>query len=1072
VAGERLILDPGFFATYAVIQAVALLAVVRLLDPFERPPAWLIFLLAAWGATGAALIALAGNSILRSVLSGDARDVFGDAVSAPLVEEVAKGLALVAVVLLTRRLPRGIGGWRLEGVTAGLVCGAAIGIGFSFTEDFFYFVNHASNEGVQAAAEIFIGRRDFFGPTALHHPLFTAAFGAGVGAAIWSRSWRGRMLWPLGGLAVAVLMHAINNGFIELLLVLRHGLPDAAAWVNGAPVSPEVDSTADSAEAMLIVLDYAYVALFAIAVVLWQRNERRGVAGALQQEVDQGLLSPADLDTVCGFGGRVETYSRLVLRGRWEEFGRLRAYHHEVGLLGMARWRAERDPQLAEAIPGQRRRVLAVQGVVKEPGRIRTPQLGIVGRDRELRDLERLLIDGDAREVTLSGPGGIGKTRVAIELASRLQRRFAHGAFFVDLATLHEPGEVVTSIASTLDLQIPAGTDAAEWLGRLLRDRELLLVLDNFEHVLEAVALVGSLLGAVPRLRVLVTSRVALGLPEETEYDLGPLPAGGEANGGVSPAASLFTDRARRAGVPAADLSDTKTVEEICLRLDGLPLAIELVAPRARTLPLSAIRGRMGSILDLATTEGLGIASRQRTLRGTVQWSEELLPERARETFRRLGLFPAGCRLSALEESWSGDGLLDDLQSLAESSLLVMATDPDEERRYRMLGTIREYALERGRPRSDELARYGAALIRELASSASWSTTVLLTLQIERPNLVGAIEELESTGAASDAVEVMTAIGPLWESGNITHARERIEGLLTAGALDQAVRARGQRLAGRLALLQGDYADAEHALWRASQEADADRSLRFACLLDLGWVQMFTGKLDRAKDRFEAAIAEAREALGAEEVGRATVDLGRALAELGDSQGGLRLARDGVGLLREAGDDRGAISARSTLARIQLINGNPDEARHEAAGALEDARELEDRLREAEALFPLATATYLLGDLSETAKLATERLTACGELGDTLGLAEVLDLCALLVNERRDQASAERLARAASDVRGAVGAEPWPWDREQLRMRLDGIPEARTADPSVRLEDALSLAGAALQRFARDSAGG
>ncbi len=378
--------------------------------------------------------------------------------------------------------------------------------------------------------------------------------------------WRGRILWPLGGFVVAVLMHAVNNGLIELVLVLRHGLANAAAWVNGLPVPPEVDSTADSADIALFVTDYVYVALF-VGGVIWQRHQRREVAAALQQDVRQGLVSGEDVRTVCRFGGRIGTYSRLARAGRRGQLRSLLADHDEVGRLGMGRWRATRDPSMVGAIPELRRRVLAVQGVVREPGRVRTPELGIVGRERELAELGDLVLDGDAAPVHRNGAGRDGRLAIPDPVASGSAIVSRTVPYLVDLSPLGEAGGLGRR-SPPRSTSRSRRADPGEWLGRLLRDRELLLVIDNFEHLAAAAAgVVSSLIGAVPRLRVLVTSRVVLGLPAETEYPLSPLPAGTSSDGAPSAAASLFIDRARRAGAIVADQADAEAVEEICGRL-------------------------------------------------------------------------------------------------------------------------------------------------------------------------------------------------------------------------------------------------------------------------------------------------------------------------------------------------------------------------------------------------------------------------------------------------------------------------------------------------------------------------
>ena len=641
-------LEPGFFVTYAVIQAIVVVLLVRLLEPFSPPPLAVVFLLAVWGGTGAALLALLGNAAVVTLLPADARTVFGDAVAPPLVEEAAKGLALLVAILISRNFLRDASGWRFEGVTAGLICGAAVGVGFGFTEDFFYFINHAGSEGVRVGADIYLGRRDFFGPTALHHPLFTAAFGAGLGAATASSSWRPRILWPLAGFSVAALMHAVNNGLVQLILDLRFGLGDATAWASGQPVAADVSSTASDVNTVLKILDFTYIALFLAAALLWQRYERARVSAALSGDVESGLLGSTDVATVCRPGARTRLYARLLARGERDRMNRLRAYHREVARLGLARWRARARGEDSAALRQLRRRLIAAQGMVRDPGAVQRPELAIIGRDRELEKLTAMLIGGSARQLAVVGPGGAGKTRLALELALRLAGRFADGSFFVDLSSIEDAGAVPAAIAASLEVALPQGEDPVDWLGGLLRDKEMLLVLDNFEQVADAAAILPRLIGAAERLRILVTSRAALGTLGETEFELEPLPLR-EADGGISVAATLFVDRVRRAGGNVDLPADRASIEDICSHLDGLPLAIELVAARTRSLPIETLAGRLDRTLDLAGTGGSGLPTRQQTLRGAIAWSEDLLDPKTRRVFSDLSAFPAGARLDGLE---------------------------------------------------------------------------------------------------------------------------------------------------------------------------------------------------------------------------------------------------------------------------------------------------------------------------------------------------------------------------------------------------------------------------------------
>ncbi len=269
--------------------------------------------------------------------------------------------------------------------------------------------------------------------------------------------------------------------------------------------------------------------------------------------------------------------------------------------------------------------------------------------------------------------------------------------------------------------------------------------------------------------------------------------------------------------------------------------------------------------------------------------------------------------------------------------------------------------------------------------------------------------------------------------------------------------------------MQGEYVEAERALSEALGGAEEDRELRFSCLLDLGWILMFTGKLDEAKARFESALSEAKGGLGPEHVSRAMGSLARALAERGDPVTGLELARDSLRLRQELDDERGTISARSAVARIRLLAGDPDAAIEEGTRARNDAESQGYRLREAEALFPLAAARYAKGDLDAAAQLAAARLQACGELGDALGVAEVLDLCAFAPQRTKQPFIAQRLARAANELRGSFGAERWPWDREQLRRRLGSVPDTVSRGTPISLGEALSQASEALASLGASS---
>ena len=345
----------------------------------------------------------------------------------------------------------------------------------------------------------------------------------------------------------------------------------------------------------------------------------------------------------------------------------------------------EHDAALDRAAPVRRRT------------RLPASPSSFVGRERELEHLRELLHRPGARLLTLTGAGGSGKTRLALEIARRLEERFADGACFVPLAAVGDGELVAPAIAQALDLRPAPGQPVAEALTGFVRERDLLLILDNFEHLLDAAPVVSELLAAAPQLTVLATSRTHLNLYGENEYAVPPL-------GLETEAITLFADRARaaRAGFALSD-ANTEAVSGICARLDGLPLAIELAAARVRTLDPDEILARLERRLELLTDGPRDVHARQRTLRDTLRWSYDLLPAPEQRLFARLGVFAGGWTARAAAVVCGDGGLV----ALAEQNLIRV-----DGARFSMLETIRELALE-------ELAAAGEEQ-RIRARHASW----------------------------------------------------------------------------------------------------------------------------------------------------------------------------------------------------------------------------------------------------------------------------------------------------------------------------------------------------------------
>ncbi len=350
-----------------------------------------------------------------------------------------------------------------------------------------------------------------------------------------------------------------------------------------------------------------------------------------------------------------------------------------------------------------------------------TPPAPLLGRDAELARLAALLGDPARRLLTLVGPGGIGKTRLAVELAATRRGDFADGTAFVDLAAIRDPDLVPPAIADALQLHEIGGQPLPDRLKDARRDRHLLLLLDNFEQVLDAAPLVADLLSACARLTVLATSRAPLRLRGEREFPVPPLalpdPAHLPAPDAVAayPAVALFRERARAVRPDfALTAENTPTVVAICARLDGLPLALELAATRLKSLSPGALLARLDKRLPLLTGGARDLPARQRTLRDTIAWSEGLLAPEDRAFFRALAVFAGGGPLTAIEAichppagatPLPGGVLLDRLGILVDQSLLRQIAPDRDEPRFAMLETIREYATER-LAASGEMATY------------------------------------------------------------------------------------------------------------------------------------------------------------------------------------------------------------------------------------------------------------------------------------------------------------------------------------------------------------------------------
>lgn len=989
--------NPGFYVSYAVIQAIVVLLFIRLLDVYERQPIGLLALMAGWGATGAALIALAGNRAVQAPLSADAREVFGNAIAPPLVEEGAKGVALLAAVGPMRWLSRRFGMAIFEGVTSGIVYGAAVGLGFAFTEDVFYFVNEARAQGLESGLDVFVHRRDFFGPAMLHHPLWTAAFGAGLGAAAWTTSSVRRILFPLAGFAAAVLMHAINNGLVELVLWFRYGMQQTAAWARGEIVDQTIEGTASTLVTLTNVLDFYVLAVFIAAVVFWLRYQRRIIEEQLADEID---AAPA--------GG----YWEMLRTGQLERWRHRRRLRRELVRLALLKWRTQRFGGDWDRVQRLRREIATLAAYDVGAGNLPEPATPLIGRSSELEALQELLERSEVRLVTLTGPAGAGKTRLAIEAARAQRDRFPSGAYFVNLAPIHTPELVPAVAAEVLGVQFGEREVDLEPLKDFLRDKQLLLVLDNLEQVRAAGQTIAELVAAAPRLRVLATSREALGVGPEHEFHVGSLP---ESN-----AVRLFAERAQ-----AIDrdfrLTDenVRAIEELCRRLDMLPLAIELTAARIRLLSPAELLSRLER------------RSEASPLRETISWSYEFLDSDEQRLLGRLSVFTAGSTLRAAEFV-CGDGVLDVigcLESLVEKSFVRRTWDAAGGARVDMLETIREFAYDRlaefGETNQiqQRLAEHCVALAEraEPLLTSAQQPFWLARLTEENPNIRAALAWSLESGEVESCLRISGALVRFWSvRGLMAEARRWLEEALAArGEVAAPVRAKALFAAGYAALELSDFVNAQRQFEACVALARdlGDRRLEGAAVAQLAWVAMAEGRGDEARDNAEASLRLAHPA-GDWVTASGALNVLAELAWLEGSSQATATFEQSLALRRELGDER-------LVANSLLLLGRAEQSEARFEEALELARGLGDTWIMSVALVNLGRVRHDGGLLQVGLQLARER-------GDKRLAAEALQALAAVELDQGDAARAARLRGAAQGLIDDVGAELSP-----LQLALD-----------------------------------
>jgi predicted ATPase/Tfp pilus assembly protein PilF/DNA-binding XRE family transcriptional regulator len=673
------------------------------------------------------------------------------------------------------------------------------------------------------------------------------------------------------------------------------------------------------------------------------------------------------------------------------------------------------------------------------------PPTPLIGREQEEAAALHLLRSEGVRLLTLTGPAGVGKTRLALQVAGDVPAALAEDVVFVPLAPIAEPALVGDAIARQLELHLLTSEKLVEALVGRLCERPTLLVLDNFEHVLPAATLVAGLLSMCPSLRVLVTSRTRIHVRGEHELVVPPLalPESTESPPALElsrfAAISLFIHRAR-AAKPTFELDDTQApvVAEICRRLDGLPLAIELAAARCKVLPPRALLDRLDRQLEIVANGPRDLPPRQQTLEAAIGWSYDLLSSDEQRVFRWLAVFSGGWSLDAFEALFNAAALAEARQfevlaALVDDSLVGQSEQPNGEPRFRLLFTIRTYAYERlrGSGELEEARRRHACYFLNLAEAAESAlrganqTLWAARLEREHDNLRSVLRWVRETGDVESGLRLAGALWHFWYlRGHATEGRGWLSEFLAhadvvEGRVSPAVRAKALNGAGYLAYRQGDYGGArglyERALVIYQQIGDASGTAMV--LNNLGLVADESGEYPRARELFQQAL-ELRRGLGESWGAGATLNnLANAAIHEGDPAQAARLYETALALFRQTGDQWALAITLDNLGVAHSRMGDLDRARLLILESLALRRALGDQHGEANALLNLGHLLRRQGQSAQAIAHLRQSVAlydAVGSLGDVAGALEELAIALHLAGDSR---LAVRLRGTAASLR-------------------------------------------------------
>jgi predicted ATPase len=704
------------------------------------------------------------------------------------------------------------------------------------------------------------------------------------------------------------------------------------------------------------------------------------------------------------------------------------------------------------------------------------PLTSFVGRAALLDEVAGFLLRPEVRLLTLYGPGGAGKSRLAIEVAARLRGAFADDVIYVSLAAVRDPDLVASSLAIGLGVREAVGVSTVRAVQDALARRAGLLVVDNFEHLVDAAPVIADVLQAAPALTVLVTSRSLLRLSGEVAFPVPPLdlPAPGAALEALqaSEAVRLFVERARAVDPHfVLDADNATAVVEICRRVDALPLAIELAAARVRSMPPSALLARMTRRLPLLTGGPRDAPARQRTLRDTIDWSVALLGDGERALFGRLSLFDGGGSLSMVERVLPEDGaLLEDLTSLVDKSL-VQRQGEDDEDRVVMLETVREYAAERfaddpeaGALRDRhahaflDLAEQGAVALKG-RDQARWLDGLVRDLG----NFRAAMSTLLARGAAEEALRLATALRPLFMSRcHYAEGRRLLRLALDAsGEVRGGVRAAGLLALGALVWREGDLAASLPPLEESlsTYRAIGDGAGEAATLRLLGVHAHNAGDYDLAQHRLEASVAAMRGLGDDEGVANALLSLGNVAFDRADPRA-RELYDESRAIAERIGDTLGVAYAVDNLSVLAWCRGDLRASERATAEAEALYERLEHPFGAASVLHRRGLLAFARHDLARSAGYLAQSLQVRDEIGEGRGAAFVrYDLARVALADGRGDEAVDHL-RKGLDLASRHGAPL------VLVLYLEGVAALQATRGDLSGAVALSAAAAAWRRAA------